>query len=179
MFDVTLLDGSTIGWYRKTWADNQKFLSQWFNSIPRDNTLVLLKDGSPVASVRFSYSRSQDAFTELNTMTPAENRRKGYQKILLKAFATVVSEIPEISHTKTCLIHVFPENVDNMGFHSKTAEYVGPKNIRGVKMVEFKQDIDVWRNYDTPPFNIAKCVKDRFLTRVMQFRIRNTCSEHS
>ena len=46
-------------------------------------------------------------------------------------------------------------------------------------MIEFKQDIDVWKNYDTPLFSISKCVKDRFLTQVMQFRIRNTVSEHS
>ena len=139
------------------------------------NTLVLLDEGGNLmSSVTFSYSMKRRQFTELHTLTQPELRRKGYSKLLLNAFAKIVSKIPEFKDAHTCIICCETDNDVGLKYHESTANYVGLHRANfgsGCRdYASFSQDIGVWLNYNIPfEYEIDDVVQEKFLTRVMHF----------
>lgn len=142
------------------------------------NTLVLLDEaGHLMSAVTFSYSLKKRQFTEMHTLTQPELRRKGYSKLLLNAFARIVSKIPEFQGADTCILHCELDNETGLKYHNATATYVGiHRDDYGSgrrDYAEFSQNINVWLNYrPVSEYEIDNVVKEKFLTRVMQFKIR-------
>ena len=178
MLKVTLLTKEMKEQYRKLYDDNIHEMGGRSCRPNYGNTLVLLDEaGNLMSAVTFSYSIKKRQFTEMHMLTQTNLRKKGYAKLLLNAFARTVSRIPEFQGADTCIIHCETDNVEGLKYHENTAKYVGTHRDdygSGRKeYAEFSQDISVWLNY-TPvsEYEIDDVVGEKFLTRVMQFKIR-------
>lgn len=178
MLKVTLLTKEMKDEYKKLYDANIHAMAGRSCRPNYGNTLVLLDEkGNLMSSVAFSYSIKKKQFTQLHSLTQTHLRRKGYAKLLLNAFAKIVSEIPEFKGSNTCVICCETDNVEGLKYHENTAKYIGMHrdNYGSGRRdyAEFSQDIRVWLNY-TPvsEYEIDDVVKEKFLTRVMWFKIR-------
>ena len=177
MLKVTLLTKDMREQYMDLYNAHLQALSK-MSRPAYDNTLVLLDGaGKIMSAVTFSYSKKKRQFTELHTLTQPDLRRRGYSKLLLNAFAKVVSRIPEFKGAYTCMVRCGVDNEAGIKYHEATANYIGIRREdygSGKKdYAEFSQNIKVWLNYDIPfEYEIDDVVKEKFLARVMWLKIR-------
>ena len=178
MLKVTILTKDMKEQYKKLYDEHLHEMGGRPCRPVYGNTLVLLdEEGKLMSAVTFSYSMKKRQFTEMHTLTQPELRRKGYSKLLLNAFAKTVSKIPEFKGADTCIVHCETDNETGIKYHETTANYVGIHRAdygSGTKdYAEFSQDISVWLNYKpVSDYEIDDVVGEKFLTRVMQFKIR-------
>lgn len=173
-YKVTLLDRSMKDWFVELYNKNLKELGDesCYKRIPYDNTLVLLENGVPVSCVTFSVSMKEKEFRELNSLTPIELRKRGYAKTLLKAFAEIVGNIPEFKDCASCRVLCLLSNVEGLKYHRRTADFVKNTTYDGEEMALFSKKVAELRKLNTLDYTIDDVVYDRFLTRVMCFKVR-------